>query len=84
MKYLLVLIVVMIGVLLLKKQWGSKQALPRSKSAKRAVPEDPVTLRETEPMMRCTHCGVFHPKSASIVRNGQHYCSHEHAEQQQR
>jgi uncharacterized protein len=84
MKYLLVLIVVLIGVLLLKKQWKSRHASlqPRRKSA--GIADDPVTLRETEPMMRCAHCGVFHPKSSSIVKNGRHFCSHEHAEQHQR
>jgi uncharacterized protein len=84
MKYLLVLIVVLIGVLLLKKQWKSSRASMQTQRKPGSIADDPVTLRETEPMMRCAHCGVFHPKSSSIVVNGRHFCSHEHAEQHQR
>jgi uncharacterized protein len=84
MKYLLVLIVVLIGVLLLKKQWKTKHASLQTQRKPGSIADDLVMLHETEPMMRCAHCGVFHPKSSSIVKNDRYYCSHEHAEQHQR
>jgi uncharacterized protein len=76
MKYLLLLIVIGLGVLLLKKQFFSS----RDKSGVKFTREDdPHTLRETEPMMRCAYCGVFVPRSAAKIVQGRHYCTPEHA-----
>jgi uncharacterized protein len=76
MKYLLVLIVVLIGFMLLKKQFVIK----KKPGAKASRAEDPQTLRETERMLRCAHCGIFVPGSAALHIQGRHYCSQEHAQ----
>jgi uncharacterized protein len=76
MKYLLLLIVIALGVLLLKKQFFSSRNKPGVKYTRE---DDPRTLRETEPMMRCAHCGIFVPRSAAKIVQGRHYCTPEHA-----
>jgi uncharacterized protein len=77
MKYLLVLLVVFVGFLMLKRQFMGGR---HKSDAKRSRHDDVHTLRETEPMMRCTHCGVFLPRSAALRVQGRHYCSQEHAQ----
>jgi uncharacterized protein len=81
MKYLLVLIVVVIGVLLLKKQWSGSSARRDRRKLDPYTSQNPETLMKTEPMMRCAHCGVFMPRSTAVTRDGKSYCSDEHARQ---
>lgn len=38
---------------------------------------------EFEEMLTCKHCGVHLPRSQAIERAGQHYCSEDHANQDQ-
>ncbi len=33
-----------------------------------------------EDMVRCAACGVYLPRSASILRHGAHYCCEQHSE----
>lgn len=75
-KYLLVLLVVAVGFLLLKRQFQGKR---KEKESRYTRGDDLRTLRETEPMMRCTHCGIFMPRSAAVHIQGRYYCSSEHA-----
>ena len=41
----------------------------------RASPEQ---LRAGEPMLKCSHCGVYLPASEALERRGLFYCSPEH------
>lgn len=33
----------------------------------------------SQDMVQCAHCGVHHPKAESITKDGQFYCSNQHA-----
>lgn len=35
---------------------------------------------QQEDMVRCEACGVYLPRSASILRHGRHYCCEQHSE----
>ena len=68
MKYLIAFAVAIAALLLLKRGQrarGSDAATPRA---------------GPEPMHPCRHCGVHVPASRCVWRDGEPYCSAEHAE----
>ncbi|MES9962857.1 MAG: PP0621 family protein [Candidatus Sedimenticola sp. 20ELBAFRAG] len=40
------------------------------------------TVRPTEQMIRCDHCGTHVPESEAVTRNGKTFCSEAHADEQ--
>ncbi len=50
----------------------------RSDEPGRAPGEGPGESGHTEEMVRCSHCGVFLPRSAAYPRDGAYFCSPEH------
>ena len=43
-------------------------------------PPSPDTPEHDNVMLPCKHCGVYIPQTEAIRRGGNVYCSHEHAE----
>ncbi len=75
MKYLLLFIVVIVGLMLHKKQRGASESLSRAQ-------RDAQRLRAPEPMHACTRCGVHVPASRCVWDAQQRpYCCAEHARQ---
>lgn len=71
MKYLVLFVVVIVGLMLIKK---SQQ--PRSV---RQPPSPNKPPQVPEAMLPCAHCGVPSPASRCVWRDGKPYCSDEHA-----
>lgn len=71
MKYLVLFVVVIVGLMLIKK--SQQPRTPRM-----SVPKDK-KLQQPEPMLACSHCGVHVPSSRCVWRDGKPYCSEEHA-----
>jgi uncharacterized protein len=69
LKYLIVFAVAIAALLLLKR--GQRQ---RGRDA--GPPRD----GGPEPMLPCRHCGVHVPASRCVWRDGEPYCSAEHAD----
>lgn len=67
LKLLLLAVVVWLVVVLLRHYRRGVDA-PRAASPK---PED---------MVRCAECGVYLPKSASILKHGAYYCCEQHSD----
>ena len=73
MKYLLLFVVVIVGLMLHKRQRAAREAMPRGE-------RDPQRLRAPEPMHACTLCGVHVPASRCVWDAQQRpYCCAEHA-----
>lgn len=72
MKYLLVLVVVVIGLWMLSKRLRGPSARPPGRGAGGARPQVPAE------MVECDHCGLHLP-AADAVREGVHvYCGEAH------
>ncbi|MBN2691674.1 MAG: hypothetical protein JXR43_07430 [Burkholderiaceae bacterium] len=71
MKYLVLFVVVIVGLMLIKKSQQSKGVQPPK--PQRKTPQVP------EAMLPCAHCGVHSPASRCVMRDGKPYCSEEHA-----
>jgi uncharacterized protein len=67
-KILLFLVVVFALLFVLRLYNASKQAPPRSR------PDDQPPVHGNEPMVRCVKCGVYLPRSESLLIGGQLYC----------
>ncbi len=75
MKYLLLFVVVIVGLMLHKKQRAARHAVASQAAQARR-------LRAPEPMHACTRCGVHVPASRCVWDAQQHpYCCAEHARQ---
>lgn len=72
MKYLVLFVVVIVGLMVIKKSQREKEAALR-----RA--RQPKPLPPPEPMLACTRCGVHTPRSRCVWRDGKPYCSEDHA-----
>lgn len=71
MKYLVLFVVVIVGLMLIKKSQQAKGVQPPK--SPRKPPQVP------EAMLPCAHCGVHSPASRCVMRDGKPYCSEEHA-----
>jgi len=71
MKYLVLFVVVIVGLMLIKKSQQSRNVPPPNPPRK--------APRVPEPMLPCAHCGVHSPASRCVMRDGKPYCSEEHA-----
>jgi len=71
MKYLVLFVVVIVGLMLIKKSQQTKGVQPPRPPRK--PPQVP------EAMLPCAHCGVHSPASRCVMRDGKPYCSEEHA-----
>ena len=71
MKYLLVIIVVVLGAWLL---FGRERRLPKPPPAARKTARD-----DTAQMVECAHCGLHLPKSEALVDAAERpYCGEPH------
>lgn len=68
MKYLVLFVAVIVGLMLVKKSQQPRQ--PRRPGGTGAPPER---------MLACARCGVHSPASRCVWRDGKPYCSEEHA-----
>ena len=74
MKYLVLFVVVIVGLMLIKKSQQAKGVQPpKPPKPPRKPPQVP------EAMLPCAHCGVHSPASRCVMRDGKPYCSEEHA-----
>lgn len=71
MKYLVLFVIVIVGLMLFKKSQQQRQ-LPkgRQQNTKLAAPE---------PMHACRHCGVNVPQSRCVWKGDKPYCCADHA-----
>ena len=69
MKYLVLFVVVIVGLMLVKKA----QQPTRPQAPRKTEPQPP------ERMLACAHCGAHAPASRCVWRDGKPYCSEEHA-----
>ena len=70
MKYLLVIIVVVLGAWLL---FGRERRLPKPPSARKTAKDDAAQ------MVECAHCGLHLPKSEALVDAAERpYCGEPH------
>lgn len=47
--------------------------------ARRQAPPSDTPREQGEAMIRCAECGVYVPRSTSVLSAGQYYCCTEHA-----
>lgn len=73
MKFLLILLVVLLGAWL----W-------RSRRGKNTVTQKPPPLKTPQDMVSCTHCGVHIPQADSVQGRAGVYCCHAHHDQAER
>lgn len=71
MKYLVLFVVVIVGLMLIKKSQQQRGVPPPKPQAR--TPQVP------EQMLPCAHCGVHVPSSRCVWRDGKPYCSEDHA-----
>jgi uncharacterized protein len=82
MKYLLAFVALLIGFLMVKKQFGEAQKKreeddQRDLAAKADAP--PVAdASQAREMVACAHCGIYSERATSLTRGGKSYCSAEH------
>lgn len=50
------------------------------KAYRRSLRAPPSSVLQEEDMVRCARCGVYLPRSASILKHGTHYCCEQHSE----
>ena len=70
MKYLVLFVVVIFGLMFIKKAQQPRSVRP---------PQPPPKPKIPEAMLPCSHCGVHSPASRCVWRDGKPYCSEEHA-----
>ncbi|CUA95833.1 PP0621 family protein [Thiomonas bhubaneswarensis] len=70
MKYLVLFVVVIVGLMFIKKAQQPRSVRP---------PQPPPKPKIPEAMLPCSHCGVHSPASRCVWRDGKPYCSEEHA-----
>ena len=70
MKYLVLFVVVIVGLMFIKKAQQPRSVRP---------PQPPPKPKIPEAMLPCSHCGVHSPSSRCVWRDGKPYCSEEHA-----
>jgi uncharacterized protein len=66
MRFLLLIIAIVLGILILKQLYGS-----RKKTDNRKIPQ-------TTAMVRCEQCGVHIPRDEAQIADGKYFCSDEH------
>lgn len=72
MKFLLFVVVVLLGVWLWRSGRQNDRHADDPPSAPPTPPADP------QEMVRCAHCGVHLPHGEAVVGRIGRYCSHEH------
>ena len=70
MKYLVLFVVVIVGLMLIKRAQQPRTVRPPQPTPKPQIPEA---------MLPCAHCGVPSPASRCVWRDGKPFCSDEHA-----
>ena len=50
------------------------------KHYRRSVDAPRATKAQQEDMVRCAECGVYMPRSASILKNGAYFCCEQHSD----
>lgn len=71
MKYLVLFVVVIVGLMLIKK--AQQPGRPQVRPPRKSEPQPP------ERMLACARCGAHAPASRCVWRDGKPYCSEEHA-----
>ena len=69
--WIAVVIVVLFVIRLINHQKAKERQQPKA-------PEKP-SIDKAEEMVRCSHCGVYLPRSDALLKDGQLWCSQEHA-----
>lgn len=73
--WIAVILVVLFAVRLINHQ---KSKAARADGQPPKAPQRP-GLDKAEEMVRCAHCGVYLPRSEALMKEGQLWCSQEHA-----
>ncbi len=66
MRYLLLIIAIVLGILIVKQLYGS-----RKKTGNGNITKTTVTVR-------CAQCGVHIPQEEALTADGKYFCSDEH------
>jgi uncharacterized protein len=79
MKYAIVVLVVLLGVWL----WRKNRASDRSNSAVQAMRKETASSAAPQIMVSCAVCGVHLPQSDALTGKTLHYCSLAHRQQRE-
>lgn len=83
MSKILFWVVVILGALIaarmLARHNERKAAKNTARPAAKATPQAPLH-NDAESMVRCAHCGIHLPRSEALLRDGNTWCSQEHAQ----
>jgi uncharacterized protein len=79
MKYAVVILVVLLGVWL----WRKNRADDRKEAAARPKRKDAAPTGVPQVMVSCAVCGVHLPQSDAVLGKSKHYCSLAHRQQQE-
>lgn len=70
---LLIWVVVIIAALFVTRVLTQKKNIPRPKADRAPAPKG------AEQMVRCSHCGIYLPRSEALMSNDHTWCSLDHA-----